>query len=438
MKDVILHAFNWKYRDIINRLGVIKESGFGAILIPPIIYSNPDNGDWWQRYQPIDYRILLSHLGTKKELEELIKKAHGQEIRIYADIVLNHMENRSTDKYCAPGDVELNNYAQNKADYEANRLYGDISTGLFSEFDFNEHRNITDWNNRYDVQYHQLSDLPDLNENLWVLKQQRDLFYALNQMHFDGYRLDAIKHLTEHQLNNVTYQHFLQDSYIFGEVLTTNETQVEIFMKPYLAETNLSAYDFPLQEQLRIAFGYGGSLKLLVDPFKYGKALHWSRAVTFTINHDLPLNDGFRSLMLSAKDEFLANVYIICRDGGVPLVFSDNNESSSKHPEDKDRWAGAYCNRDIKAMIQFHNEVAGLPMRFLYEHDNYLVFCRGDKGIVAINKSDEWVNADVWLYGLRNPATYIELLKGYRMTLNGQAWLSLSIAPRSAQIWLCD
>lgn len=445
MREVILHAFNWKYRDIINKLQDITDSGFGAILIPPPLYSDTNEDAWWQRYQPKDYRILLSYLGDKDDLEDLLTKAHKKGIKIYADIVLNHMANEARtplEKLNFPGENELTKYSSNNDYYEKNKIYGDLSKGLFSAWDFNDQINIENWKDRFDVQYHQLKDLPDLKDNYWVLQQQRKLFYALQKMGFDGFRIDAIKHLNERQVDNIADQLYLQNSFLFGEVLTTNETEVDMFMKPFLSETHISAYDFPLQDQIRKAFEYQGSLKHLVDPFSYGKALHWSRAVTFTVNHDLPLNENFRPLMLDPQDEFLANVYIFGRDGGVPLVYSDNNESTLKngdgkcHPEDNNRWVGAYKRKDIRAMIKFHNTVIGEPMVILYEHDNFLVFRRGDKGIVAINKSNEWVHADIWLYGLKNPAEFKELIQGYEMKLNGEERLNLAIAPRSAQMWL--
>ena len=72
MRDVILHAFNWRYQEIIDKIGDIQAAGYGAILVPPPVYSNPFNEKWWQRYQPKDYRVLHSYLGGKKDLEILI------------------------------------------------------------------------------------------------------------------------------------------------------------------------------------------------------------------------------------------------------------------------------------------------------------------------------------------------------------------------------
>ncbi|MEL6816420.1 MAG: alpha-amylase family glycosyl hydrolase, partial [Cyanobacteria bacterium J06598_3] len=102
MRDVILHAFNWRYTDIINNLGTIRSAGYGAILIPPPLYSDPNGDQWWQRYQPKDYRVLLSHLGGKRDLEQLIAACHAgtPKLRVYADLVVNHMANEDRALLC--------------------------------------------------------------------------------------------------------------------------------------------------------------------------------------------------------------------------------------------------------------------------------------------------------------------------------------------------
>jgi alpha-amylase len=41
----------------------------------------------------------------------------------------------------------------------------------------------------------------------------------------------------------------------------------------------------------------------------------------------------------------------------------------------------------MKSMIQFHNHVHGEAMRVVEANDDLMVFVRGDKGIVVINKS---------------------------------------------------
>jgi len=56
MRDVILHAFDWRYTDIAENADRIAGLGYGAVLIPPPLYSLSDESgkEWWQRYQPKD------------------------------------------------------------------------------------------------------------------------------------------------------------------------------------------------------------------------------------------------------------------------------------------------------------------------------------------------------------------------------------------------
>ena len=438
MRDVILHAFNWHYQEIIARIEEIRDAGYGAILIPPPLYSDPNGDQWWQRYQPKDYRVLLSHLGGKKDLLELIEKCHSTEpkIRVYADIVINHMANEAReDRLNFPGEAELKKYRDRPTLFEENRLYGDLSEGLFSPWDFNQGGDIDDWSNRDRVQFNSLSGLPDLKDSDWVLLQQKEMLAALVEMGFDGFRIDAIKHMTERMIDNFADRDFMKGKYLFGEVLTGSDRDEDIFLDPFLVETWMPAYDFPLFQTIREAFSFGGSLRRLAHPEQEGNALAWNRAVTFVVNHDVPYNDGFRFWLLDPQDEHLAYAYILGRDGGVPLIFSDNNESVAKYPEDRDRWTNVIAREDLNSTIQFHNAVHGERMAILYESDVVLVFRRGNLGIVAINKggTETWVEFSTW--GLKNPGSYKELIHKQEMELSGNRF-TLYIPPRTAQMWL--
>lgn len=439
MRDVIFHAFNCKYKDIINAVDKIHDAGYGAILIPPPLYSDKNGDQWWQRYQPKDYRVLLSHLGGKQELLDLIQKCHETDpkIRVYADIVINHMANESrAEPLNFPGEAELKKYRSDPT-FKDNLLYGNLNEGLFSPWDFNQTGNIQnhEWSNRDRVIFGNLSDLPDLNDSSWVLLQQRNMLVALANMGFDGFRIDAIKHMTERMIDNFADCDQIASKYLFGEVLTGSDHDENIFIDPFIRETWISAYDFPLFQTIREAFGVGGSLRRLAHPEAEENALPWHRAVTFVINHDIPYNDGFRTWLLDRQDEHLAYAYILGKDGGVPLIFSDQNESVGKHPEDRDRWTKITERPDIFSMISFHNAVHGEPMAILYESDTVLVFRRGNMGIVAINKggTENWVEFNTW--GLKNPGNYTDSIHKHRMKLSGNRF-TLYIPPRTAQMWL--
>jgi len=438
MRTVTLHAFNWKYTDILDNLDSIRQAGYGAILIPPPLYSDPAGDQWWQRYQPKDYRVLLSYLGGRKDLEALITACHAGDprIRIYADLVLNHMANEARDdRFDFPGRAELERYRRQPALYEENRLYGDLGTGLFTTHDLNHAGEIEEgeWSDRRAVQEQNLSGLPDLRDSERVLKEQHRMVEALVNMGFDGFRVDAVKHITERMIDNIADRPEVQSKFWFGEVLTGSDHDEHVFLGPFLRETWMSAYDFPLFTTIREAFRPGGSLRSLASPETDGNALPGERAVTFVVNHDIPHNDVFRSWLLDRRDEHLAHAYILGRDGGVPLIYSDRNES--RHEADRDRWLDAYKRPDMAAMVRFRNAVHGLPMAMLQASDTLLVFRRGDKGLVAINKSgfDQWAEFNTW--GLKNPGTYGDLIDGHVLELSGNQY-RLFIPSRTARMWL--
>lgn len=439
MRDVILHAFNWRYADIVEQAQDIAKHGYGAVLFPPPLYSDESSLYWWQRYQPKDYRVVRSFLGGRQELQRAISRLHDYGVRAYTDLVFNHMANekgRRADPYNFPGEDELKRYRAERASFETDRLYGDLDVGLFSPWDFNPQGDIVNWNDRIESQEHWLSGLPDLDLNDWVIRQQQTCLCALNALGFDGYRIDAIKHLPLEHIQRVFQIPEMEGEFIFAEALTANDNEENTFLWPLMDTTAIAYYDFPLHETLRRVLSPAGTMRELVDPAAYRQALPWHRAVTFTVTHDIPNNDGFRWQMLDPQDEFLANVYILCRDGGVPLVFTDHNESAEKFGADRDRWSGAWRRVDMVAMVAFHNAVHGTPQRSLYEDDGFMVFARGEKGLVAINKTMLWQHPEISTHGLR-PGNYRCLIHGLDLQVRGERF-TLDIPPRQAQVWLCQ
>jgi alpha-amylase len=442
MRDVVLHAFNWSYATIAEHAQALADYGYGAVLFPPSLYSDERSQAWWQSYQPKDYRVLRSHLGRKADLVNALTQLRRVGVRAYADIVFNHMANEKTlrqnrgdsDLYDFPGSTELERYKRERAEFAQDRLYGDLDVGLFSALDFNPEGDIRDWMNPLAVEEEWLAGLPDLHLTDWVVDQQCACLRALNDLGFTGYRIDAMKHLPVEHLMRVFTIDAMKDRFVFGEVLTTNDREEAAFLWPHVDHTRLPCYDFVLHETLRRAFSPAGTLRELVDPAAVGQALPWHRAVTFSVTHDIPNNAGFRGMLLDPQDEYLVNAYILGRDGGVPLIYSDHNESVGFAPSDQDRWAESWKRYDVVQMIGFHNAVHGLPQRGLYEADGFVVLARGDQGIVAINKTAQWQTPTLWTWGLRR-GRYRCQLHQHEMHVQDDT-LNLAIPPRQAQLWL--
>ncbi len=439
--DVILHAFNWRYADVQARADQIQAAGYRMVLVSPAYRS--EGGAWWARYQPQDLRVIDNPLGDTTAFRNMVNALQQRGIRVYADVVMNHMANeafrRSDLNY--PGSAVLATYAGNTAYYNGIRLFGDLRFNLLSANDFGPARCIGDYNSVFEVQTWRLcggpgdAGLPDLVVNSWVVSQQQQYLSALKAMGVRGFRIDAAKHMPASYINAVLTPAIKSGMHVFGEVITgggAGNSEYERFLVPYLRDTDHAAYDFPLHNQLRQAFGFGGRLSQLVDPLAFGQALQPSRAITFTITHDIPNNGGFRGLIMDPTDETLAYAYILGRNGGVPMVYTDNNESGDN------RWVNAWNRSDLRAMIRFHNAAQGSDQQVLSAGDCHLIFRRGNLGIVAINKCGNSVSVPVAMNNsvLWWNTDYRDVLDGTNVVRITSGTYTFNLPPRRARMWL--
>lgn len=438
--DAILHAFDWNYADVTAKATEIKNLGYKAVLVAPPLKSNSSNSAWWQRYQPQDIRVIDHARGNKQSFQAMITALNGKGVAVYADVVLNHMANERNGSTSFPGAPTVNTYVSNSTYWNNQKLFGDLTQGIFSSTDFNSANCISDYNDVWQVQNWRMCGgggdlgLPDLNPNSWVVTQQRNYLTALKNMGVKGFRVDAAKHMTAYHLNQVFTSSITNNMYVFGEIITgggSGNTDHDRFLSPYLSDTNHKAYDFPLFHSLRNAFSINGSMSSLVDPQGVGQAIDRFRAVTFTINHDIPLNDGFRSWIMDSTDEKLAYAYIFGRDGGNPLVFSDSTGT------DGNRWVNAYKAAHISSMIKFHNKVQGQGMEVLAHNSCAILFRRGEEGVVGINKCSNQQNFSVNTnYRFKWNRNYRDLLTNSNLVYITSSSYTFGLPGRTARMWL--
>jgi alpha-amylase len=370
-----------------------------VLVSPPLKSAKHHNGTkWWQRYQPLDYRVIDNQLGNTEDFLFMVKALAEQGVRVYADVVFNHMANESYKRpdLQYPSETVLEKYLYHWEDYQPQLLFGDLSRPLFTEEHFVEAFGIQDWKDRWEVQNGRITGgpedpgLPTLKVCDYVIEQQQRYLKALKGMGVKGFRIDAAKHMTLEHLERVWTDEITEGMHIFGEIITdggATKEEYELFLQPYLQQTRLGAYDFPLFNTVYEAFQPEGSMTSLIDPYCFGQALVGERAITFAITHDIPNNDVFKSLILPEQEEWLAYSYILGRDGGVPLVYTDLDTSGLTDESDEPRWLNAWQDPRMAKMIAFHNQVHGEPMVTVLADDDVIVFARGEKGLVAINKS---------------------------------------------------
>ena len=404
--DVILHAFDWRYADIADNAALIQELGYKSVLVSPAMKSLRSDRNkpqqkptqWWQRYQPQDYRVIDNQLGDTQDFAAMVDTLRQHGLRTYVDVVFNHMANESSIRsdLTYPNQNDLDDYQKHSEYYKSIRLFGDLSKPLFDENDFVEAFGIKNWRDKWEVQNGRITGgptdpgLPTLLDNENVVEQQRSYLKALKAMGVKGFRIDAAKHMTLAHLRKVWTEDICEHMHIFGEIITdggATEEEYELFLEPYLKHTRLGAYDFPLFNTIFKAFDKKGSFKSLINPYCFGQALSNTRAITFAVTHDIPNNDVFLEYVMDEDAEKLATAFILGRDGGVPLIYSELDTSGIKDRNGHPRWLNDWKAPYMRGMIQFHNCTHGETMRVVEANDDLVVFVRGDKGIVVINKS---------------------------------------------------
>ncbi|WP_036820144.1 alpha-amylase family glycosyl hydrolase [Photobacterium sanctipauli] len=400
--NVILHAFDWPYQRVAKHAQEIANAGYKTVLVSPPMKSHKSQQGtkWWQRYQPQDYRIIDNQLGNTLDFKAMTTALKKHDIDIYVDVVFNHMANEAylrSDLNYPSADIQAE-YCSSKQYFEELRLFGDLSSPLFTEYDFVNAFPIKDWNDPWQVQHGRISGgqddpgLPTLKCNENVVKQQQKYLIALKQLGVKGFRIDAAKHLTLEHIQQVWNDEISEGVHIFGEIITNggaSKEEYNLFLEPYLKDTNLGAYDFPLFHSIFNTMEKDAPMTDLVNPYSVGEALAYDRAITFAITHDIPNNDVFLDQVMSEESEMLAYSYILGRDGGVPLIYSDLDTSGINNQLGAPRWLDDWSHPTLVRMIQFHNTFHCTSMKVLEVGENHLMFKRGEHGIVALNKGSE-------------------------------------------------
>lgn len=438
-QGVILHAFNWRYTELTNHADEIARRGYHAVLVSPPLRS--EGAPWYQRYQPQDYRVIDNPLGDREDLRVAIAALRERGVSVHADVVLNHMANEASQRANLdyPGARVLGQYQINAGLRARQHLFGDLGGNLFDATDFHPARCITDYNDPLQVRSGRLcggpgdAGLPDLAATPRVIEAQRAYLRALRELGIDGFRVDAAKHMDEAHIRAVFTPELRAGALVYGEIITgggEGNGEYRLYLQPSLAQTDHAAYDFPLFHAIRGAFAFGARLDALSDPEARGQALPGARAVTFTVTHDIPNNGIFRGLILDPVDETLAYAYVMGRAGGSPLVYSDHNESGDR------RWVDAWRRTDLTAMIGFRHAMRFEDMQVLSAGPCHLLFRRGQRGIVGINKCAEPVLAtfDTAGSGLRALHSYRELLAGGSLGIDFDRQ-AIPLPARSARIW---
>lgn len=183
-RSAIVHLFEWKWDDIAAECErFLGPNGYAGVQVsPPNENTIVPNRPWWERYQPISYR-LVTRSGNEEQFSMMVKRCNTVGVRIYVDTVINHMTADHANVLGTGGST---------ADVP-NRDYPAVP---YSISDFNPSCAIEDYNDPYQVRNCELVGLPDLNQAIpWVRERIIDYMNKLIDHGVAGFRVDAVKHM---------------------------------------------------------------------------------------------------------------------------------------------------------------------------------------------------------------------------------------------------
>ncbi|KAJ4434150.1 hypothetical protein ANN_16470 [Periplaneta americana] len=185
-RSAIVHLFEWKFSDIADECErFLAPNGFAGVQVSPVhenlIVTSP-NRPWWERYQLVSYNIY-SRSGDEAAFRDMVRRCNNVGIRIYVDVVLNHMTGNWDNARGQAGDT-ADTY---------NLQYPAVPYG---PGDFHSQCSITNYSDANNVRNCELNGLHDLNQgSTYVRGKMIEYLNNLVDSGIAGFRVDAAKHM---------------------------------------------------------------------------------------------------------------------------------------------------------------------------------------------------------------------------------------------------
>lgn len=367
-----------------QKMSYLAGLGVTAIWIsPPVDNLNtniPDgNGNptaSYHGYQGRDFKRVEEHFGntsnTWTDFDNLVSAAHSNGIKVVIDFAPNH--------------TTQDNAGEFGAFYDNGTLVGNYTNDTGGYFHHNG--NISDWNDRYQLQYYALFDLSDLNqENATVDGYLKAAVQLFQQHGVDGFRLDAVKHANwgwEYSFANSIYSY--GDSFLFGEWYQGN-TSDPLYHDSYkfANRSGISLLDFPLNTAIRDVFASNTNFSE-IDGVISQEATNftWKEdLVTFIDNHDM---SRFLSVNNNQNRLHEALAFVLT-SRGIPCIYYGteqylhNDTSGGTDP----------YNRPMMATFDTTTTAYKLVGKLsTLRHSN--------PAVPYGSMSQRWINSDVYIY----------------------------------------
>ncbi|WP_280745234.1 MULTISPECIES: alpha-amylase [unclassified Parabacteroides] len=374
---VMMQFFEWNLPNHGKLWSILREEasrlhalGITAVWIPPAhkaisqgdagyaAYDLYDLGEFWQK------DTIRTKYGNKEELKKMIEELHKYKINVYLDAVMNHKagadfaetfkvrevnpiqrkdfigeieEIEGMTGFTFPGRYRHSSFKWNwehftGVDYD--KRTGKKGIFLVSGNDKQWSEAVDDENGNYD--FLMFANL-DFNHPKVADEMIKWGIWVTRELNLDGMRLDAIKHINSHFINEflkALREEFGEQFYAVGEYWKRDVETLESYLDKL--SFSLDLFDVPLHYNLFDASRLKGSYNLanLLEGTLVSR--HPKRAVTFVDNHDSQKGSSLES-EIEAWFKPAAYALILLMKDGYPCLFygdyySIGGKISPHHP----------------------------------------------------------------------------------------------------------
>lgn len=438
-----------------QKLSYIKGMGATAIWVSPVVNNENLNCSssgvsapyhaYWNR----DFMDIEEHFGDDSNsfaaFDSLVSAVHSNNMKIIVDEANNHS---NPDNCGEIGSLYNNGTFMAAANNDPNGY-------------FHHNPNISDYNDRYQLQYYTLDDLTDLNqESATIDAYLKGAATQLQNHHVDAFRLDAVKHVTwgwEYSYANTVFNN--APSFLFGEWMQTN-TSDPLYGDSYKFsnDSGINLLDFPLNTALRDVFGNNNNFSEIDSTINTEDAnfTYPNDLMTFFDSHDEP-----RLLNINNNQNRLQEAMAFILTGrGIPiLLYGDeqylfNSTNGGNDPYNRvwmssfNTGTTAYKIISKLAGLRAANDAVGYgTWKQRWINNDVYIYERqffNDVVLVAINKNDTSGYSITGLNTALPPGTYSDYLGGLQsgnsLTVTAGSGgnnpaNSYTIAPHSVSVW---
>jgi alpha-amylase len=423
MNGTLMQYFEWYYPPDGNLWNRLKEesshlaaNGITAVWLPPAykgfkgassegydVYDIYDLGEFDQKGS------LRTKYGTKEEYIEAIKTAHQHGLCVYTDIVLNHMGGADETEKIKVKKVNPENrnefisdemeieaftkftFPERKGEYSSFVWDHHCFTGVDYANDLKEHgvyyivNGYEGWENvineeKGNYDFLMLDDIEFRNEAVRN-ELKRWIKWYCETAHFDGLRLDAVKHIPAYFYNewlDFVRTEVKKDLFVVGEYWSSKVSMLLEYIEA--TEGRMSLFDSPLQARFHTASEMGNTYNLSKIFDETLVSARPQLAVTLIENHDTQPLQSLEA-PVSAWFKPLAYALILLRQQGYPCIFYADFYGT--HYRDKDSNGVEHeINieklKELPALLKVRKEHVYGVQRDYFDHSNCIGWtCEG-------------------------------------------------------------